>query len=274
MPELQVQAAQEFRGVARVGRETRPERATTLHACCACLCARAAGASSSVIPGQGCDSARGRRRRKPERASGDELQDEVPRGAHSAAACVRGLPVNLRSGMARRGLVSSAAAFAAIGCLCLVATLTQRSGGGVELKSRRGRGSDDDQLLDASGQPFHWGPDDHAGGGRARRSSKTAKIHNGVRYASGMPWAKRDHWSAAETSDTSPGSLHHRLVREGAHDTASGVQSLCNRLTSGGDSTADDPGSTIHTHMHACVCMQACRCTYMCMCACAGALLR
>jgi len=173
--------------------------------------------------------------------------------------------------MARRGLVSSAAAFAAIGCLCLVATLTQRSGGGVELKSRRGRGSDDDQLLDASGQPFHWGPDDHAGGGRARRSSKTAKIHNGVRYASGMPWAKRDHWSAAETSDTSPGSLHHRLVREGAHDTASGVQSLCNRLTSGGDSTADDPGSTIHTHMHACVCMQACRCTYMCMCACAGA---
>jgi hypothetical protein len=176
--------------------------------------------------------------------------------------------------MARRGLVSSAAAFAAIGCLCLVATLTQRSGGGVELKSRRGRGSDDDQLLDASGQPFHWGPDDHAGGGRARRSSKTAKIHNGVHYASGMPWAKRDHWSAAETSDTSPGSLHHRLVREGAHDTASGVQSLCNRLTSGGDSTADDPGSTIHTHMHACVCMQACRCTYMCMCACAGALLR
>lgn len=139
-------------------------------------------------------------------------------------------------------LVRAAGGLAAIGCLCLVATLSQRTGGGIELKSRRrGRDSGDALLLDASGQPFHWGPDDGDGG---RSRSAAAKTRNGVHYATGMPWAKRDHWSAAETSDTSPGSLHHRLVREGAHDTASGVQSLCKRLTSGGDSTADSPDYT------------------------------
>jgi hypothetical protein len=45
-----------------------------------------------------------------------------------------------------------AAALAAVGCLCLVATLSQRTVAGVGLKSRSRRDSDDGQLLDASGQ--------------------------------------------------------------------------------------------------------------------------
>ncbi len=45
-----------------------------------------------------------------------------------------------------------AAALAAVGCLCLVATLSQRTSAGVTLNSRSRRDSDDGQLLDASGQ--------------------------------------------------------------------------------------------------------------------------
>jgi hypothetical protein len=84
-------------------------------------------------------------------------------------------------------------------------------------------------------------------GGGVERGRAKKMLKNGVHYATGMPWAKRDHWSAAQTSDWNPGSLHHRLVGAGGHDTASGVQNLCNRLRSGGDSTADDPGTKIHT---------------------------
>jgi hypothetical protein len=51
-----------------------------------------------------------------------------------------------------RRLSEVAAALAAVGCLCLVATLSQRTVAGVGLKSRSRRDSDDGQLLDASGQ--------------------------------------------------------------------------------------------------------------------------
>ena len=54
--------------------------------------------------------------------------------------------------MRTRRLAEVAAALAAVGCLCLVATLSQRTGAGVALKSRSRRDSDDGQLLDASGQ--------------------------------------------------------------------------------------------------------------------------
>ena len=84
---------------------------------------------------------------------------------------------------------------------------------------------------------------EYKGSGDAQAHHATT-LSNGVHYASGMPWASRDHWSRPETSDTSPHSLHSRLVRAGATDTASGVSDLCNRLMNGGDSTADDPEYT------------------------------
>jgi hypothetical protein len=103
--------------------------------------------------------------------------------------------------------------------------------------------------------PFQWNDGTGAtlslAGGRGRaHASDDAHAHdattlgNGIHYASGMPWAARDHWSRPESSDTSPHSLHHRLQRAGGTDTAAGVADLCRRLVSGGDSAAEDPDYT------------------------------
>lgn len=106
-----------------------------------------------------------------------------------------------------------------------------------------------------AGMPFQWNdgtgatlslakahkdPNEYA----YKEAHRGTTLRNGVHYASGMPWAARDHWSRPESSDSSPHSLHHRLVAAGATDTASGVSDLCNRLIRGGDSTDDDPDYT------------------------------
>ena len=93
-----------------------------------------------------------------------------------------------------------------------MATFSNHSGVGVELTSSDG------QLLDATGMPFHWGPDDGSSDD-TYKSSTPKMLSNGVQYTSGMPWAKRDHWSAAETSDTSPNRLvEHEIDLRRHHD--------------------------------------------------------
>uniref|UniRef100_A0A7S0QQR3 Uncharacterized protein n=1 Tax=Cryptomonas curvata TaxID=233186 RepID=A0A7S0QQR3_9CRYP len=64
------------------------------------------------------------------------------------------------------------------------------------------------------------------------------KMSNGFDYTDEMPW------SSGTSSDNSAGSLHSRLVKMGGHDTASGIEDLCNKLMAGGaeSGTGWNPG--------------------------------
>ena len=149
----------------------------------------------------------------------------------------------------RNSLAGVALSLAAAGCLCFGMIFSQYVNGGTDLKSTSSSDSDS-QLLDADGMPFNWKNGDDGdivspSSGKHKGTDKDGYAANGVHYATRMPWAVKDHWdSGTREADTSPNSLHHRLVRSGAHDTADGVANLCNRLLSGGDSTADDPSYT------------------------------
>mmetsp|Transcript_61324 Transcript_61324/g.164707 ORF Transcript_61324/g.164707 Transcript_61324/m.164707 type:complete len:147 (+) Transcript_61324:3-443(+) len=60
------------------------------------------------------------------------------------------------------------------------------------------------------------------------REISLTRMTNGFDYTDNMPW------SSGSSSDKSPDSLHNRLVRMGGHNTAQGIEDLCDKLMAGG----------------------------------------